>query len=203
MIGSRRSNFAAMAFAFATIHEIPHQLAKIGVTPQDVSTIVLTHMHGDHIGGPSHFEHCKIFVSRSEYELAPGKKGPGNGYFLKNWPKWFRPTLIDYEEHPEGNFKKSFPITDDGAIKVVPTPGHSIGHQSILAKDSTFTYFIAGDLTYNCATLKREIPDVVLMNKVAQQTVEKVHRYVQSTPCIYLSSHDWNAVDLLEKKEVF
>lgn len=183
--------------------ELPHQLAKIGVEPKDIKTVLLTHMHGDHIGGLAHFEHATIYVSQTEYELASSKKGPNNGYFPKNWPSWFQPTLITYSDGPEGNFLKSQKITNDGKIVVVPTPGHSIGHQSVLVKDSNFTTIIAGDLTYNESTLRQEIPDVLLMNKDAQKTVEQVHQYVKENPSVYLSSHDWNAPDILAGKKEF
>ena len=48
-------------------------------------------------------------------------------------------------------------------------------------------------------SLQQEIPDVVLMNKAAQQTVEQMHQYVKNYPSVYLSSHDWNAPNLLDK----
>lgn len=183
--------------------EIPHQLEKIGFQPKDVKTVIFTHLHGDHIGGLGHFEHCDIYVSRQEYEFATSNKGPGNGYFQKNWPSWFSPNLIDYTDGAEGNFSASQQITEDGSIVVIPTTGHSIGHQSILVKDDRHTTFIAGDLTYNEATLQQEIADVVLMNKAAKETVKAVHQYVQTNPCVYLSSHDWNAPDNLKEQKVF
>jgi len=183
--------------------ELPHQLNKIGVQPKDISTIIFTHLHGDHIGGLSHFEHCKIYVSKTEYDFATSKKGPGNGYFQKNWPSWFSPELITYTDGAEGNFTSSQQLTKDGSVVVVPTPGHSIGHQSILVKEGTHTTFIAGDLTYNESTLKQEIPDVVLMNKEAKQTVKAVNQYTKEHPSIYLSSHDWNVPEILGKKKVF
>ncbi len=180
--------------------EVQHQLAQLGFKPTDINKVVLTHMHGDHIGGLSLFEHCQISVSRTEYEMATSKNGPGNGYFSKNWPAWLQPTLIDYTDTPEGVFSQSYPITADGSVLAVPTPGHSAGHQSVLVKDGAITYFIAGDLTYNLDTLKKEIPDVVLMNKSAQKTVNTVHQYVQAHPTVYLSSHDWNAEKILAQK---
>jgi len=179
--------------------EILPQLAQLGVQPKDIKTIIFTHLHGDHIGGLKHFQHYEIFVAEEEYKMATSKKGPSNGYFPKNWSTWFKPNLISYVDGVEGVFTKSQKITKDGAILVVSTPGHSVGHQSILVKSPNKTVFVGGDLTYNLDTLEREIADVVLMNKAAKQTVKTVKQYVQSTPSIYLSSHDWNAPKLLEK----
>jgi len=180
--------------------EINHQLLKLGFDMQDIKTIIFTHLHGDHIGGLSHFAHCDMLVSQDEYNMATSKKGPGNGYFQKNWPTWFDPKLVTYNSGAEGIFAKSHQVTKDGSITIVPTPGHSVGHQSVIVKDGQSTYFIAGDLTYNLATLSAEIPDVVLLNKSSKETVKKVHKYVKSNECIYLSSHDWNAPKILSDK---
>jgi glyoxylase-like metal-dependent hydrolase (beta-lactamase superfamily II) len=183
--------------------EIPYQLAKIGYSPKDVKTIILTHLHGDHVGGLSHFEHCDIYVTKAEYELAASKKGPANGYFNKNWPKWFKPELIQFSDGAEDCFASSQKITADGHIITIPTPGHSIGHQSVLVKKEEYTIILAGDLTYNESTLKKEIPDVVILNKASKKTVQLMHQYVQQNSCIYLSSHDWNAPENLEKAKVY
>jgi len=183
--------------------EITQQLAKIGFTPKDVKTVIFTHLHGDHIGGLPHFEHCKFYVAKTEYEFATSKKGPGNGYFKKNWPAWFQPELVNYDSVAEGNFSQSKKITTDGQIVLVPTPGHSIGHQSVLVKGAKFTTILAGDLTYNEKTLQQEIADVVLPNKASKQTVKAMHRYVKNQPCLYLSSHDWNAPTILGEQKIF
>ena len=183
--------------------EIQHQLAKIGFSPKDVQTVIFTHLHGDHIGGLAHFEHCKIYVSKSEYEFATSKKGAGNGYFKKNWPSWFQPELITYNNEKEGDFSQSKKITTDGKIMVVPTPGHSIGHQSVLVKGDNHTTILAGDLTYNESTLQQEIADVLLPNKAAKQTVKMMHQYVQQQPSLYLSSHDWNAPTILAEQRIY
>ena len=183
--------------------EITHQLEKIGFTTKDIKTVILTHMHGDHIGGLAHFEHCKIYVSKTEYDFATSKKGAGNGYFKKNWPSWFQPELITYDAEMEGNFSQSKQITTDGKIVVIPTQGHSIGHQSVLVKGDNHTTILAGDLTYNESTLKQEIADVLLPNKAAKQTVKTMHQYVQNQPCLYLSSHDWNAPTILAEQRIY
>lgn len=178
--------------------EIQYQLDKLGFSPQDIKTVVLTHLHGDHIGGLAHFSHSRILVSRQEYEFATSNKGESNGYFQKNWPTWFKPELVDYQNEKEGIFNTSYRLDAKENIVIVPTPGHSIGHQSVIAKGQKKSFFIGGDLTYNQTTLEQEIPNIVMINKTAKETVKRVKTYVKQEDAVYLSSHDWGVPQLLK-----
>ncbi len=180
--------------------EVSYQLEAMGVECSDIKTIILTHMHGDHLGGMYHFPEANFLVSRKEYDFAVSKKGPGSGYFKKNWPSSFQPQLIDYKQRKEGVFDESFAFDDHEKIVIVPTPGHSLGHQSVIVKSESTSYFIGGDLTYNLETLRSEVPNVVLPNKEANQSVTKAHEYVKANDCIYLSAHDWNVLRILEER---
>ncbi|MEO0896783.1 MAG: N-acyl homoserine lactonase family protein [Bacteroidota bacterium] len=179
--------------------EIDAQLQKIGLKPADISTVILTHMHGDHIGGLSYFEHADIYVSTAEFKFASSSNGEANGYFQKNWPAWFAPHMVDFTGGAEGPFASSQRIPSLENLILVPTPGHSIGHMSVIIQEEETSYFIAGDLTYNLDTLKKEIADVVLMNDAAKQSVYLAKEYATSNDTIFLSSHDWNAPKLLEE----
>jgi glyoxylase-like metal-dependent hydrolase (beta-lactamase superfamily II) len=178
--------------------EISFQIKSLGYDVEDVKTIILTHLHGDHIGGIQYFPKADFYVSKTEYEMAISKKGPNAGYFKQNWPSWFAPKLINYNNEKEGTFDQCYQLHESDRIVIVPTPGHSVGHQSVIVKSDSVSYFIGGDLTYNVKTLNEEIPNVVLMNKEAKESVRKVREYVQSNSCIYLSSHDWNAPEMIK-----
>ncbi len=178
--------------------EIPTQLKTLGYKPEDICTVILTHLHGDHIGGLEYFQNAHIYVSHAEYEVATSKKGPKAGYFKKNWPDWFAPQLIQYDDRAEGRFRQSYRLPDHENIIIVPTPGHSVGHQSVIYREGGSSYFIGGDLTYNLDTLKAEIPNVLMFNQDAQDSVRKALDYVRSHSCVFLSSHDWSAPNMLK-----
>jgi 4-pyridoxolactonase len=46
------------------------QLAKLGLSPEDVKYIINSHMHIDHVGGNKHFPEATVIVHRKEYEAA-------------------------------------------------------------------------------------------------------------------------------------
>jgi glyoxylase-like metal-dependent hydrolase (beta-lactamase superfamily II) len=58
-----------------------------------------------------------------------------------------------------GPFGHTLPLTADGTIFAVPTPGHMPGHMSLVVRAPDVTYFLAADATYSEALLKHRIAD--------------------------------------------
>src|SRR6185295_8328929 len=54
--------------SFADFETPPAILAKVELEPKDVTTIVLTHLHFDHVGNIDAFPEARIFLQRYEYE---------------------------------------------------------------------------------------------------------------------------------------
>jgi glyoxylase-like metal-dependent hydrolase (beta-lactamase superfamily II) len=104
-------------------------LAGAGVTPFDVDIVVNCHLHFDHCGGNPLFPGTPILVQRKEYELAHGVD-----YTL--------PELVDF---PGAAYRRL-----DGeaeiwpGVWIIPTPGHTAGHQSLVVRHSDGTVVLAG-----------------------------------------------------------
>jgi len=72
--------------------EIGPQLQRLGIRPNDVRRIVMTHLHTDHSGGRlHHFPGNEILVSRAELASAGDLRGRLRGYPNKRWPCKLRP----------------------------------------------------------------------------------------------------------------
>src|SRR4051794_21336889 len=52
--------------------ELDHQLRSAGVAPEDVATVVFTHVHGDHIGGLPHVAGARQLAGAREIAVAGG-----------------------------------------------------------------------------------------------------------------------------------
>jgi glyoxylase-like metal-dependent hydrolase (beta-lactamase superfamily II) len=78
----------SLRFAITEDDEIDRQLGRIGLSPEDVRWVVLTHLHTDHAGGLRHFRDAEIVLSADEWTTARGLRGWARGYLTHPWPRW-------------------------------------------------------------------------------------------------------------------
>jgi len=126
----------------APFEEIGFRLQEIGLDPaRDIAAVVLTHFHHDHTGGLDHFPHTRIIAPRESWNVSRGFQGKMAGCLPQRWPIWLKPELVDIDGPAVGPFPHSHPITKDGRIFLVATPGHSKGHVSVVARGEGVSYF--------------------------------------------------------------
>jgi N-acyl homoserine lactone hydrolase len=183
--------------------EIGPQLAALGVARSDVRRVVLTHFHTDHAGGLAHFPDTEILVSAPDWKAARGVAGRLRGYLPNRWPRWFAPTSIPFARRALGPFERSYPLTAAGDVAIVPTPGHTPAHVSVIVQAEDVSYFLAGDTSYSEALLRERRPDGVSPSVgVTRATMDRILRYGTERPTVYLPTHDAEAVRRLEHKDV-
>jgi N-acyl homoserine lactone hydrolase len=181
--------------------EIGNQLKHLGIATTDIAKVVLTHLHGDHIDGLKDFPTTPIWVSQREYSPLQT-----NGWNMSklgiHLPASFNPMQITFRPEPFGPFDYSFPLTRDGRVIAVPTPGHTAGHMSVIVIDDDRHYFIAGDVSYN----ERGMVEQQLVGpsrKIAlhRDTLQRVNAYTGLFPTVYLPSHDPESAQRLATKQ--
>lgn len=193
----------SVAFAIAPDEEVGPALAELGLRPRDIRAVLLTHLHTDHAGGLAHFPHCAIFVSAVEWGLARGAVGRLRGYVPNRWPTWFAPRFYEFSGPPLGPFAASSAVTKAGDVLVVPTPGHTPGHVSVVVRTGGMSFFLAGDASYDEASLLAGVPDgVTFFPRTAVQTLADIRAYAHTHPTVYLPSHDPHAQARLRAGQV-
>lgn len=132
--------------------ELLPALVAAGARPEEIAIVIHTHLHYDHAGNNRLFPHARFLVQREElrYALAPGEFD-ANAYFA--------PSLGITPDY----LGTKFELLDGDAdiaegIRVITTPGHSPGHQSVLVDTTGGRYCIAGDAVMWYENLERRIP---------------------------------------------
>ncbi|HLG24223.1 MAG TPA: N-acyl homoserine lactonase family protein [Candidatus Nanoarchaeia archaeon] len=119
--------------------DIPNELKTT-----KIDFIINTHLHIDHCENNSKFKDATIITQKKEFESA---KNP------PVYQKLAYPDKIDENL----NYKiidGKFDIFDDKKILIIPTEGHTSGHQSVLLDTDEGNVFIAGDACYTQENLK-------------------------------------------------
>ena len=183
--------------------EIGPQMRASGLNPEAVWKVILTHFHTDHAGGISHFPNSDFLVSADEYQNAQGFAGMVQGYLPNHLPEWFAPSFIQFESETFGPFEESYAVTNAGDVVIVPTPGHTPNHVSVIVKVDGISYFIAGDTSYIEELLLERHPDGVSPNvEAAIGSMDKILRYAEAEPTVYLPSHDPLSGDRLRHNQI-
>jgi N-acyl homoserine lactone hydrolase len=108
------------------------QLDAVGIKPDDIKYLAISHTHPDHIGNVELFPHAMLLVQKAEYEW-PGPMGVGR----------FKP------EHPATKLAGDHDVFGDGSVTIIATPGHTPGHQSLLVRlPKTGARVLSGDAVH-------------------------------------------------------
>jgi glyoxylase-like metal-dependent hydrolase (beta-lactamase superfamily II) len=112
------------------------QLARIGVKPEQVDMLGISHYHGDHIGQAAHFPKAKLLIGKGDLDALKAPGGP-DAASLAPWLKGGAP--VD----PVSGDRDIF---GDGSVVMLSTPGHTPGHHSLLVRLASGPVILTGDL---------------------------------------------------------
>jgi N-acyl homoserine lactone hydrolase len=182
--------------------EIGPQMRSLGLAPEDVRRVVLTHLDVDHAGGVAHFPGAEILVHRPEFEYASKTMGRFR-YQPELWPSWFSPTVYDLEADPYGPFPESRSVTERGDVRLVPLPGHSIGQVGVVVETDRAHLFFAADHVLRqdwCVQDFRSgnLQGLAFFPKLAPATTRRIQRFTRERPVVLVPSHDADAPARLE-----
>jgi len=161
---------------------LPQRLAEIGITPEDVSTVFMSHLHYDHSGFLKAFPHAEVIIQRAEYSFAFNPPSYVEGIYVRSdfdipGLKW---RLIDGDEFLMPG------------ITAVLTAGHSPGHQSLMVElPQSGSIILTGDCAFLSENMEKEIIPGIFYNPVdAFYSIKKLKLLAQLKNAQLLYSHD-------------
>lgn len=122
---------------------LPDELAAAGIKAGDVEAIVLTHLHTDHIGwavpADSPFTNARVIVQRADAEAFAAARQ--EEALLRPLREQGRLQVV------EGDTALS------EGVRIISTPGHTPGHQSVLVEGAGESVLVTGDLLVHAVQL--------------------------------------------------
>src|SRR4030088_2543049 len=129
-------------------------LAEHDLSPADVRIVINTHLHFDHCGQNAVFKHAPFYVQRTELDRARVEETKTSEWFDFAGARF---ELIDGDAQ----------IAD--GVRVVATPGHTVGHQSVIVDTRDGGGVMIGDAAYT-ADIYREAEKADLSSWGGQYT---------------------------------
>ena len=170
--------------------EIDRQLELLGIPIEKVTTVVLTHLHLDHVDGLRHFPKTHIIVNKAEWEKPFGD-------LPQLYPSWFRPELVELNEKYDV-FDKAYYITRSKDIVLVQTPGHTWHHCSVILKTEHCNIFFGADICYEQQQIiDNKYSGANASHKLAKDTYSKVRSFCKTYKTIFIPSHEAAAAERL------
>lgn len=172
-----------LRFALTPENEIGPQLWRLGLDPECVRAVVMTHLHSDHMGGMDWFPEAAFHVAASDIN---GHLGALTCYM----PPRVRRIAVVPDQPGVGAFPASRAVTRDGAVRIVPTPGHTPGHQSVRIEADGRSILLAGDAAFSVDQIERgQMAGIVTSPAPARATLATLCAEMQAGTVI-LPTHD-------------
>jgi N-acyl homoserine lactone hydrolase len=182
---------------------MPDQLRARGLDPGDVKRVVLTHLHIDHASGVAQFPDATFIVTAREWNAATKEKGLTGGYVRRQFDHAFDWRTVDFDSDDVNSFAgfgRSLDLFGDGSVRLAYTPGHTLGHMSVVLRTRDGEFLVAGDAAYTMRTLRESaMPYGAHDEHEFKRSLREVQRYMEQTPGATVSvGHDLEAFRALK-----
>lgn len=188
---------------FSEEKAIVNQLEKDGIKREQIHTIILSHFHGDHIGGLKDFPNATILTFKNAYQSIRSIskfRALLKGCLLDLLPNDIdtRISFIDQGESVldkcYGDFSKGYDVLGDNSIIAVDLTGHAIGQFGI------FVNLLSGKKVFLCADavwVSQAYEQLILPHKVANFIIEDVEAYKKNIKKLHHLSITNPDIDIL------
>jgi N-acyl homoserine lactone hydrolase len=156
---------------------IVNVLKRVGYQTDDIQAVISSHLHLDHAGGNGHFRKTPILIQRAEFDAAMNDADysplecrlPGLQYQIIEG---------DYDLAP--------------GVKILSTPGHSPGHQSVLVTtEKSGPVLLTLDGSYTKQNFEDDLPFLSFNSEMAAKSIGHLKKLIQEIhPTVVFFGHD-------------
>jgi len=159
------------------------EFERLGVAPAEVTHVLATHLHWDHVGNFTMFPNATVIVGRSEFEWA--RVQPAG-----------TPLIPDLHVRRLAETLDRVQLVEEGedvlpGVTALFTPGHTPGHLCYVVETTVGEILFAGDAVKNRYELATGIVDSSLDFAVSRASVERLRAIMEADPSVVMiPGHD-------------
>ncbi len=174
---------------------ISSQLRELGIEPGDISRVLISHFHPDHIAGLKDFPKADFIASQTAWRSIRNRKGLRAlryAYLPELLPADFekRLHLIEsFADSPRGTLGGNHDLFGDGSIRLFELPGHAAGQMGALLQTSVLTRdFLVADAAWTSSAIREQVmPHAITRSFVhsfvdIRQTLGKLSMFSKQFP---------------------
>ena len=139
-IATDPSGRTVVGLHFRVPRTLASQLAALGLKPDDIGSVGLSHLHADHSGNVALFPHATFLVSPRDLAWASGPTPPDGvraDVLAALKRSRIRPVADDLD------------VWGDGLVQMLSTPGHTPGHHSLMVRlPRSGVVLLSGDVAH-------------------------------------------------------
>jgi len=152
------------------------RLGQLGLSPQDIDTVINTHCHYDHIESNYLFKGKRLVIHEKELEYCRKLYWPE---FANAFLNILRPDLVQGDRQLSSH------------VKIIETPGHTPGSISVLVETPDGTVAVVGDaVIVKEDLLELRPPSVVTQNIDPEEAVRSLRKIAALSPRLVIPGHD-------------
>ena len=163
---------------------ISDQLAQIGVRPEQIEFVGISHYHGDHTGQATQFPKAKLLIGEGDFAALKSGTPPGGAApsHIQPWIDGKSPVVALTEDHD---------VFGDERVTILRTHGHTPGHSVLLVKLATGPVILAGDLWFSHSdALRGTMPDFNTSRAETLASRERIARLAEKLDAVLILQHE-------------
>lgn len=163
---------------YSPVHyDLDEALDQHGVTVDDINTVITSHLHFDHCGQNHRFTDARVVVQEAEVEAARAR--------LYTVPEWAFPPDVDLTMIDGDHDIAS-------GVRVIATPGHTPGHQSVLIDDGASKTIVCCQASWSVTSFEEAtLGDDGWNQAKGADSLEKLHLLQPDRVVFSHDPNDW------------
>ena len=163
---------------------VSQQLGELGVKPQDIDVVGISHMHSDHTGQAAEYPSARLIIGKGDFEQTKGKGDPFGPWRKEGANVTAATADVD--------------VFGDGSVVALHLPGHTPDHLSLLVKLPSGSVLLSGDMYHSReAREKRGVPPFNTSREQTLASMDKFEKVAKDTGARVIIQHEPRDIELL------